>query len=360
MNKISMRGGHAVDGACRGNEPFFTICVPCFNAGDALRDCLASIAAQNCSDYEVVIADDGSDVPVRADEFASLDLPRLSIVRIENSGPYAARRAAFDSACGEVIICVDADDGFSNDSALGVIRRVFDSADPDVVLFNATCDGTSRFLDFSALRGDGAFLDPRSVKQVFATDYCLNSLWTKAFKRKLLACGPACLKQPRLLMAEDRLQSLEIIVAASSFALADEPLYFYKENLGSTTRGAYKPEYFFQACYVEDRVRESLDDLGTRPEDWAAFFLRQTSSALRGICCNRGLTKIQRREVYERMNGEGSLLAAFRFGNFDALPFSARMKLGLLKKRRYALLDAFMLPRAAGSLAKYALNGARD
>lgn len=360
MGKISMVSRHFVNESSSGNAPFFTICIPCFNAGNSLRDCLSSIAVQDCGDYEVVVVDDGSVIPVRADDFGSLDLPCLRIVRIENSGPYAARRAAFDAARGEVIVCVDADDGFLSDSALDAIKRVFDSADPDVVLFNATSDGASRFLDFSALEGDSSFLDVCSVKRAFATDFCLNSMWSKAFKKKLLTRDSAYRKQPRLLMAEDRLQSLEIVVGANSFSLVDEPLYFYKENLGSTTHSAYKPEYYFQSCYVEDRVRESLDKLETRPGDWATFFLRQTSSALRGICCNRGLAKAQRREVYERMNEEGSLREAFRFGDFDALPFSARVKLGLLKKRRYALLDACMLPRTVGSLAKHILSGARD
>lgn len=360
MSKISMDSGHVVDEESRGDSPFFTICIPCFNAGNSLHDCLSSIGAQDCDDYEVVVVDDGSATPIRADDFGSLDLPCLSIMRIENSGPYAARRAAFDAARGEVIICVDADDGFSNNSALSIIKRVFDNVDPDVVLFNATCDGVSRFLDFSALEGDGSILDPRSVKRAFATDYCLNSLWSKAFKRKLLVPDSVYRKQPRLLMAEDRLQSLEIIVGANSFSLVDKPLYFYKENLGSTTHSAYKPEYYFQACYVEDRVRASLGDLETRHGDWAVFFLLQTSSALRGICCNRSLAKTQRHEVYGRMNEEGSLLAAFRFGNFDTLPFSLRVKLGLLKERRYALLDVCMIPRAVGSLAKHILSGARD
>lgn len=338
-------------------QPFFSICLATYNTPAAdLMDCLRSIAVQMCRDYEVIVVDDGSERPICAEAFDELDLPFLKIVRIDNSGPYAARRVAFGAARGEVVVCVDADDSFSGNHTLDTIKQVFNDADPDVVLFNATRDGTSRFLDFSALEVQGAYLDVRSVKRAFATDFCLNSLWSKAFKRTLLVLESTDHEKPRLLMAEDRLQSLEIITSAKTFALVDEPLYCYKENLGSTMNGAYKPDYFFQICYVEDHVRQSLEDFGVCLDDWALFFLKQASGALKGICCNRSLSKSQRRGLFERMNNEDSLSEAFRCGNFEALPLSARVRLGLLRKRRYALLDACMLPRVAGSLLKQALN----
>lgn len=353
---MNTRRNHEANGA---KSPFFSICVPCYNAGDALQGCLSSIAAQDCDDYEVVVIDDGSQDPVQCDDYDNLGLTCLRVIRIENSGPYAARRIAFDSARGEVLLCVDADDGFADERALFAIRQVFRDINPDVVLFNATCDGVNRFLDFSALEVEDGYLNPHSVNRVFATDYCLNSLWSKAFKRKLYATGQEGAELPRLLMAEDRLQSLEIIAAAGSFALMDEPIYFYRENAGSTTHSSYKPEYFFQSCYVEERVWGMLGDLGVSPKDWAVFFLKQISSSLQGICCNRDLSRSQRHEVYKLMSKEPCLLAAFRYGNAGKLPFPMRVKLALLRDQRYTLLDAFMFPRAAGSFVKHVIISAR-
>lgn len=347
---MSARSNHEVNGA---KSPFFSICVPCYNAGDALRGCLSSIAAQDYDDYEVVVIDDGSEDPVQCDDYDGLGLTSLRVIRIENSGPYAARRIAFDSARGEVLLCVDADDGFADERALFTIRQVFRDINPDVVIFNATCDGANRFLDFSALEVEDGYLNPHSVNRVFATDYCLNSLWSKAFKRKLYAMGQKGAELPKLLMAEDRLQSLEIIANAGSFTLVDEPLYFYRENAGSTTHSSYKPEYFFQSCYVEERVWGMLSDLGVRSEDWAVFFLKQISSSLQGICCNRDLSWSQRHEVYKLMSNEPCLLAAFRYGNTSILPFPMRVKLALLRDQRYSLLDACMFPRAAASFVKH-------
>lgn len=347
---MSARSNHEVNAA---KSPFFSICVPCYNAGDALRGCLSSIAAQDYDDYEVVVIDDGSEDPVQCDDYDGLGLTSLRVIRIENSGPYAARRIAFDSARGEVLLCVDADDGFADERALFTIRQVFRDINPDVVIFNATCDGANRFLDFSALEVEDGYLNPHSVNRVFATDYCLNSLWSKAFKRKLYAMGQKGAELPKLLMAEDRLQSLEIIANAGSFTLVDEPLYFYRENAGSTTHSSYKPEYFFQSCYVEERVWGMLSDLGVRSEDWAIFFLKQISSSLQGICCNRDLSWSQRHEVYKLMSNEPCLLAAFRYGNTSILPFPMRVKLALLRDQRYSLLDACMFPRAAASFVKH-------
>lgn len=339
------------------DDPFFSICIPCYNVGDRLLACLLSIAGQVCRDYEVIIVDDGSERPIRNADYHELNLTALKVLRIENSGPYIARRTAFNAANGKVIICVDADDGFLHEHALGKIKRVFEIVDPDVAIFNATRDGRNRFLDYGLLKAVDGRLDARNVKRVFATNYCLNSLWSKAFKRSLLSSSSRYFDRPRLLMAEDRLQSLEVICNAKSFALLNEPLYLYRENGNSTTHSVYNPEYFFQSCYVEDCVLGMLDELGAKPEEWASFYFGQVSGALRGICCNRDLTKSERHDIYERMNNEDSLTAAFRYGHLEFLPFPVRLKLSFLWDRKYALLDLCMFPRALASFAKHALRG---
>lgn len=40
--------------------PLFSILVPVYNAREYPEDCLSSIVAQSCSDYEVILIDDGS------------------------------------------------------------------------------------------------------------------------------------------------------------------------------------------------------------------------------------------------------------------------------------------------------------
>ena len=133
--------------------PFFSICIAAYNAERYISECLRSIAAQDCRDYEVVIVDDGSAEPLALDEGLRSAFPSCTLRRTANSGPYAARQAAFDASCGEVVICVDADDGLLDPSALTKIKRAFIDGDVDIVLFNASSSdlNPARMFDFSAL-----------------------------------------------------------------------------------------------------------------------------------------------------------------------------------------------------------------
>ena len=99
-------------------RPFFSICIAAYNAQRYIGECLDSIAAQDCRDFEVVIVDDGSVVPLTLDEGMRASFPSCMLKRTANGGPYAARQAAFDIATGEVVLCVDADDGLRDPAAL--------------------------------------------------------------------------------------------------------------------------------------------------------------------------------------------------------------------------------------------------
>ena len=337
-------------------QPFFSICIAAFNAGIYFDDCLWSIATQDCRDYEVVIIDDGSVEPLILDKGIAESLPAVRIERVSNGGPYAARQKAFDLARGEVLVCVDSDDKLFDRSMLSKLKQAFISHGADVVIYNATCDEqrAAKFLDLSGL-GEGGIVDEGAVWRTYTKGYSLNSLWCKAFKRTLYTKGGK--PRPRLLMAEDRLQSLEIMRNAHSYRLIDEPLYFYRPNPTSTTNAGYDPAFFSQACYVEEEVFEFMEGRGMPVDKWARYFLGYTSSALLGIRYNRGLDAAARRRAYAAVGTERAVGLALESCPVDSLPKVDRLRLGLLLAGRYAALDVSMLPWKVGSFLKHLPDG---
>lgn len=309
-------------------RPFFSICIAAYNAQRYIGECLGSIAAQDCRDFEVVIVDDGSAVPLTLDEGMRASFPSCMLRRTANGGPYAARQAAFDIATGEVVLCVDADDGLRDPAALSKIKRAFE-AGADIVLFNASSSERvpTRMFDFSAL-GEGGPVEEDSVWD----------LYTKGEKAR-----------PRLLMAEDRLQSLEVMRDASSYWLIDEPLYFYRPNPASTTHAGYNPEYFAQACYVEKEVVAFMTGHDVPLEGWARYFLAYTSSALLGVRYNRSLDFAARRDAYAAARGQSVVELAFEHCPVRSLAKVDALRLRLLSDGRYDALDVSMLPWRIGS-----------
>ena len=96
-------------------NPLFTVVVPLYNKGRAVADALASVQAQTCRDWEIVVVDDGStdDSAAIACEFVermSAQGHRAVVIRQVNAGAAAARNTAIDAARGALIAFLDADD----------------------------------------------------------------------------------------------------------------------------------------------------------------------------------------------------------------------------------------------------------
>lgn len=92
------------------SEPVASIIIPVYNRGREVRGLLEQLAGQSRLDFEVVVVDDGSDVPV-ADEVGGRDWPYgVKLVRLDSCGGIAgARNAGVQNASGAIIIFLDSD-----------------------------------------------------------------------------------------------------------------------------------------------------------------------------------------------------------------------------------------------------------
>jgi hypothetical protein len=89
--------------------PRFTIIVPLHNKARYIGATLASALAQEWSDFEVIVVDDGS-TDAGAAVVVGMHDPRVRLVCQANSGVSIARNRAIDLARGEWIAFLDADD----------------------------------------------------------------------------------------------------------------------------------------------------------------------------------------------------------------------------------------------------------
>jgi glycosyltransferase involved in cell wall biosynthesis len=87
----------------------YSIIVPVFNRPDEVDELLESLSSQTLTDFEVVIVEDGSQIPCKdvCDKYANiLD---LHYYFKENSGPGQSRNYGVDRAQGEYVIILDSD-----------------------------------------------------------------------------------------------------------------------------------------------------------------------------------------------------------------------------------------------------------
>lgn len=107
---------------------FFSVIIPLFDKGSYLSETIRSISAQSFSDFEIIVVDDGS-TDDSSNQVRAMNDPRLRLMSQDNAGPGPARNLGCESARGEWLAFIDADDVWAANH-LAVLRDLILSA-PD-------------------------------------------------------------------------------------------------------------------------------------------------------------------------------------------------------------------------------------
>src|ERR1700754_463468 len=89
--------------------PAVSVVLPTYNRPDYLREAMASVFAQTLDDWELIVADDGSDEETKA-YLRGIDDPRVTVLWLAHSGtPSMGRNAAIRQARGDYVAFLDSD-----------------------------------------------------------------------------------------------------------------------------------------------------------------------------------------------------------------------------------------------------------
>ncbi|MBQ8746562.1 MAG: glycosyltransferase family 2 protein [Clostridia bacterium] len=88
-----------------------SVIIPTYNRANVIEECIASVAAQSYTNYEIIIADDGStDSTLKICHELIENNKRIRLIQLEHTGVSSARNAALDIASGEYVFFLDSDD----------------------------------------------------------------------------------------------------------------------------------------------------------------------------------------------------------------------------------------------------------
>jgi cellulose synthase/poly-beta-1,6-N-acetylglucosamine synthase-like glycosyltransferase/peptidoglycan/xylan/chitin deacetylase (PgdA/CDA1 family) len=108
--------------------PPVSVIVPAYNEEVGIERAVRSLASNDYPDLEVVVVDDGS-VDRTAEIVESLALPNVYLVRQDNGGKSAALNTGVRMSGGDVLVMVDGDTVFEEDTIRHLVQPL---ADPDV------------------------------------------------------------------------------------------------------------------------------------------------------------------------------------------------------------------------------------
>lgn len=201
-----------------------SVIVPIYNAGYFLPQCIESILVQTCSNFELLLIDDGStDTSLEiCTRYAKTD-KRISVFHKENEGVTATRRYGVKKAKGKYICFVDADDELPKNSLFTLLDN---SNDFDIVI------GTYKEIDkdkeiiniFS--RNVCREFDGLSYIQYQLENILYHAPWGKLIKKNCF--DDTTLDIPRAIFrGEDYIMNIRLGLSAKRIKIIDMIVYYY-------------------------------------------------------------------------------------------------------------------------------------
>lgn len=208
-----------------------SVIIPVYNVEKYLRKCIESVLAQNFSDYEILLIDDGStDLSGQiCDEYAE----KYAIVKAihqKNMGQGGARNTGIENANGDYLLFVDSDDAVK-ENMLGFLYDTAVSNNSDIVSFGMYYvyeDG--RIMATRAPISNGIKdIYHKEISHYFSTD---SYVWNKFFKTGLFF--KSGVRYPEHMWYEDLSVNQKIALFAEKVTLTDKMFYKYLQRENST------------------------------------------------------------------------------------------------------------------------------
>lgn len=203
-----------------------SVIVPVYKVEKFLPFCVQSILAQTCSDWELILVDDGS--PDRCGEiceqFARQD-GRIRALHKENGGLADARNAGTAVAQGEYITYIDSDDWV----APQLLERLLEQAQitgADVVVCDMEKTDSEEMTFENTNAGPKTFTGPQAMEAMLYQTGFDTSACGKLFRAEL--CQKTLFPKGRLY--EDLFTIYKMLFAAQKVVYLPQVLYAYRKN----------------------------------------------------------------------------------------------------------------------------------
>lgn len=207
--------------------PKLSIIIPAYNVETFLPKCLDSVLAQNFTDWEAIIVDDGSTDGTGAicDDYAARD-PRFKVIHSPNKGISSARNTGLANAKGEFIGFVDSDDWIEPDMFATLLDDIIKN-DADI----AKCGYRTVEQNRTTVPTTGSFrvIDGGNAARLMYEDKKIQSfLWDKLYRRSILN-----VRFPQGRVYEDMYVLLQVLANARKITVNPTPLYNYRQRKNS-------------------------------------------------------------------------------------------------------------------------------
>jgi len=214
-------------------NPLFSIIVPIYDVERYLTQCIESVLAQDYSNYELILVDDGSpdnsiDICVKyAKQYSN-----IVVIHKINGGLSDARNAGIQIARGEYLMFLDSDDYWEGTTILSNLQNIITENNPDVIFNYMSSVYPDKIVNHYINRDKliGSFKE--DFQDLYQDGIYLGFPVTKTMKRELILKNHLFFIKGRSF--EDVAWSFFITKYISSYAIYKNCFYMYRrERKGS-------------------------------------------------------------------------------------------------------------------------------
>ena len=219
-----------------------SLVIAAYNAMDYVQGCINAVDKQNFSDFEIVVADDGSTDRTGSlfDEWSGRDT-RVKVLHIEHGGLIKARNEALRICRGDYVAFFDVDDDLEPNFISNFIQIIGEHK-PDAIVCNYIKeDGSKRKLIKNKLSA-GVYEDEK-LEEFYKKMLCNGMyfefgvnpfIWTKAFKRDIFLPFMEA-RDPDITEGEDAAAVFPAFLSCKKIVLSDSAGYHYLSHPTSMT-----------------------------------------------------------------------------------------------------------------------------
>ncbi|QTH20582.1 glycosyltransferase family 2 protein [Rhizorhabdus wittichii] len=235
-----------------------TVVIPAYRVGAMLHDAIDSVLAQDRTDWEIVVIDDG-DRDAAAHVAPYLADPRIRFLETDNGGPSTARNRAMATVTTPYVALLDGDDVYEPDFLSSMIAALEASPRIGFVTSDATFFGADREGElFSAYCPQQL---PATLDRVLRREFNIFGL-TVMRREAIMGIGGF---DTSIISSEDFDGWLRLLEAGWELAYVPRPIVRYRRRANQASRNS--GGMLRTALTVTGRARERL---AGRPEAKAA------------------------------------------------------------------------------------------
>lgn len=239
--------------------PKVTIIIPLYNAEDTIEDCVNAILAQEYSDFELLLCNDGSkDKSGDICEDLAKNDPRIRVFHLIHEGVSSARNCGLNHAVGDYIAFADSDDKPEAGWLSSLINhRKFDGLSVCGYLVEDT-EGNFLYSTANTSEGDSIveITSEQFIEDIFSNRLMYQGyIWNKLFSRKLIEQNLPLRYNEKISYNEDRLFLFWYLLRCRRVSYSGKPQYVYTKKEDSEQ---YNPKQATElhAFYIMCRVLE--------------------------------------------------------------------------------------------------------